>query len=100
MTFFCIADKESSIGFRLAGIETREVSGRSDSLEALEVALAAENVGIILVTEKIAVFLREELDKLIYASQSPLILELPSRGPLKKRKATAEFLKDLVGVGI
>ena len=54
MTFFCIADKDSSLGFKLAGIETIEVSTRADAAEALQVARADKNTGIILVTEKAA----------------------------------------------
>jgi len=100
MTFFCISDKESSIGFRLAGVETREVSSRSDALEALKVALATENAGILLVTEKAAAFLRQELDSLMYKNQQPLILELPSRGGFEKRKSVGDYLKDIIGVSI
>jgi len=100
MTFFCIADKESSLGFRLAGIETREVSGRSDSLEALKVCLATEDAGILLITEKATSFIRQELDKLMYKNQRPLVLELPSKGELTKRKSVGEFLRGVTGVSV
>ncbi|MFA4843187.1 MAG: V-type ATP synthase subunit F [Candidatus Omnitrophota bacterium] len=100
MTFFCIADKDSSLGFKLAGVETEEVSGRRDALLSLEVAMAMEDVGIILVTEKAGSFIREELDSLIYKSQHPLILEIPSRGEAKKRKSVGEFLKEVIGVSV
>jgi len=100
MNFFCIADKESSLGFRLTGVETREVSSRSDGLEALKVALATEDVGVLLVTEKAALFLRNELDSLMYRNQKPLILELPSRGTVTKRKSVGDYLKDIIGVSV
>ncbi|MEK7868066.1 MAG: V-type ATP synthase subunit F [Candidatus Omnitrophota bacterium] len=100
MTFFCIADKESGLGFRLAGVETREVSSRSDALEALKVALATEEAGVILVTEKAASFLRQELDNLMYKNQLPLILELPSRGESAKRRSVGDYLKDIIGVSV
>jgi len=100
MNFFCIADKESSLGFRLTGVETREVSSRSDGLEALKVALAIEDVGVLLVTEKAALFLRNELDSLMYRNQKPLILELPSRGMVTKRKSVGDYLKDIIGVSV
>ncbi|MEK6733322.1 MAG: V-type ATP synthase subunit F [Candidatus Omnitrophota bacterium] len=100
MTFFCIADKESSLGFMLSGIETREVGSRSDALEALKVALATEDAGVLLVTEKAASFLKEELDNLMYKNQKPLILELPSRGRFKKRSSVGDYLKDIIGVSI
>jgi len=100
MTFFCIADKDSSLGFRLAGIETREVASRSDALEALKVALATEESGVLLVTEKAAAFLRQELDNLMYKNQKPLILELPSRGGAPRRRGVGDYLKDLIGVSV
>lgn len=100
MTFFCITDKESSIGFRLAGVDTREVSSRSDGLEALKVALATEEAGVLLVTEKAASFLRQELDNLMYKNQRPLILELPSRGGHAKRRSAGDYLKDIIGVSV
>jgi len=100
MTFFCIADKESSLGFRLAGVETREVASRSNALEALKVALATEEAGVILVTEKVALFLRQELDNLMYKNQKPLILELPSRGGSSKRRSVGDYLKDIIGVSV
>jgi vacuolar-type H+-ATPase subunit F/Vma7 len=100
MNFFCIADKSSSLGFRFAGIETREVLTRNDALEALRVALATENVGVIVVTSKISDFIREEIDKLIYEQSLPLILEVPSRGELRKKRDLGEFLKRAIGVSV
>lgn len=100
MTFFCIADKDSSPGFRLAGVETREVSTRSDGLEALKVALATEDAGVLLITEKAASFLKQELDNLMYRNQRPLIVELPSRGQVKKRSSVGDYLKDIIGVSV
>jgi len=100
MTFFCISDKDSSLGFRLAGVETREVSSRSDALEALKVALATEDAGVILVTEKAASFLKQELGNLMYKNQLPLVLELPSRGGSARRRSVGDYLKDIIGVSV
>jgi vacuolar-type H+-ATPase subunit F/Vma7 len=100
MTFFCIADKESSLGFRLAGIETREVSTKPEVIEALKVARLTKDVGIILITEKAASFVREEIEHRIAGEPIPLVLEVPSRGSTGKKKSAAELLKELVGIGI
>lgn len=100
MIFFCIADPDSSIGFKLSGVETREVSNRSEALEALSVALAIEDIGIVLVTEKAASLMRTEIDNLIYNKQLPLILELPSRGTTKKTTSAGEYLKRAIGVNV
>ncbi|MDD5583602.1 MAG: V-type ATP synthase subunit F [Candidatus Omnitrophica bacterium] len=100
MTFFCIADKDSSVGFKLSGIETREVSTRSDALEALRVALATENIGVILITEKITTFINEEIEELTYQRQLPLILKIPSRGLASKSTGMGEFLKKAIGISV
>jgi vacuolar-type H+-ATPase subunit F/Vma7 len=100
MTFFCIADKESSLGFRLAGIETREVATKPEAVEALRVARLTKDVGIILITEKAASFVREEIEERISKDPIPLVLEVPSRGEVSKRKSAGELLKELVGIGI
>ena len=100
MHFFCIADSASSLGFKLAGVETREVSARSEALEALKVAASTENVGVILVTQKAASLMESELDELMYSKKLPLILEIPSRGEERKRKSVGEVLKKAIGISI
>jgi len=100
MNFFCIADKDSSLGFKLAGIETIEVSSRADAAEALQVARADKNTGIILVTEKAASYMGEEMKSRISKDPLPLVLEVPSRGSIKKHRSAAELLKELVGIGM
>lgn len=100
MHFFCIADSESSLGFKLAGVETREVSSRSETLEALKVASSSENVGVILVTHKAASLVESEIDELIYSKSLPLVLVVPSRGAEMKAKSVGEVLKKAIGISI
>ncbi|MDP2922848.1 MAG: V-type ATP synthase subunit F [Candidatus Omnitrophota bacterium] len=100
MTFFCIADKDSSLGFKFSGIEVREASTKKEALEALRVGMAIENVGIIVVTEKVSSLIREEIDEILYRQELPLILEVPSRGQIKTRKSVGEFLKEMIGLSV
>ncbi len=100
MTFFCLSDKASSLGFRLAGIETMEVSSRSEALEALKVARSDSRIGIIIVTEKAGLFIQDEIKAQISDKLLPLVLEVPSRGGAVKRKSAAELLKELAGIGV
>ncbi len=100
MTFFCIADKESSLGFKLSGIHTSEVSSRPEALEALRLARATKDVGVILITDKAAAYIRDEIKAHINEKPIPLVLELPSRGQMPKRKSAAELLKELAGLGV
>jgi vacuolar-type H+-ATPase subunit F/Vma7 len=98
MNFFCIADKESSLGFKFLGMEVREVSDQSEALSALGAGLARSNVGIIIITESISMLIRKEIDALLYRQELPLILEVASRGQSSKRKSAGEFLKAIIGV--
>jgi vacuolar-type H+-ATPase subunit F/Vma7 len=100
MTFFCIADKESSLGFKLSGIDTMEVSTKLEALEALRVARATKDVGVILITDKAAAYIKDEVKAHVTEKPIPLILEVPSRGQMPKRKSAAELLKELAGIGI
>ena len=100
MEFFCIADKESSLGFRLAGLTTREVSSKEDADQALQEALAKKGLGIVLVTSQAAAFLRAEIDKLVYEREVPLILEIPSKGGRVGGGGVENFLKAALGISI
>ncbi len=100
MTFFCIADPESSPGFRLVGIQTHSVKTRSEALEALQEAVSNPAVGIILITEQAVSFMRKEVEELLYRQEFPLVLEIPSRGKRKRRKPVEEFLKQALGITV
>ncbi len=98
MEFFCIADRESGLGFRLAGIRTREVLTRDDALGALREARGAGDVGIILITGKAADLVRPEIEQQITANPVPLVLEIPSRGERRTRRSAGELLRQIAGM--
>ncbi|MDD2703499.1 MAG: V-type ATP synthase subunit F [Candidatus Omnitrophica bacterium] len=100
MEFFCIADKDSSLGFKLSGIETLEAVTRQEALEALRVAGATDGVGVIIITSRVYAFIKEEADEISHKNQFPLILEIPSRGQTGKGKSAGDFLKELIGVSV
>ena len=100
MHFFCIADGPSSLGFKLAGVETREVSDRAGALEALKAAASSEGVGVILVTQKAASFMEKELDEMLYSKSLPLVLEIPSRNMESKTRSASEIMKKAIGISV
>lgn len=100
MKFFCIADRESSLGFRLAGIDTREAVTKNDAAAALTTVSLLKDIGVLIITEKVSSLIREEINLFLQQNQFPLILELPSRGGFKKRKSVNEFLKETMGMSI
>ena len=100
MEFFCIADRESSLGFRLAGLDTRDVSSKEEADKAWQEALAKPGLGIVLITNKAADFIRAEIDKIVYERELPLILEIPSKGGRVEGGGVEDFLKSALGINI
>jgi vacuolar-type H+-ATPase subunit F/Vma7 len=100
MNLYCIADKDSSLGFKLSGIETLEAVTRQEALEGLRVAVATEGVGVIIITSRIYALIKAEADEVSHANQFPLILEIPSRGDSRKGKSAGDLLKELIGISV
>lgn len=98
MDFFCISDSESGLGFRLAGIQTREVASRQEALEALNEARSSPGVGIILITQKAADLVREEIAQKISAAPVPLVLEIPAKGEKRKARSAGELVRQIAGM--
>ncbi|HHS14293.1 MAG TPA: Vacuolar H+transporting two-sector ATPase F subunit [bacterium] len=99
MKFRVIADAETVLGFRLAGIEGSVVNSSEEALDALKEALNGREVGIILITERVAQTIRHEVDRLLYSTTFPLILEIPdSRGALEGRGNIRDWVRSAVGI--
>ncbi len=87
MKVMVIADKLTCMAFALGGIAAVPVSGRDDARAALEAALEEPDIGLILITERIAGTIRELVDEVVYRLYKPLVLEIPdtegaiSKGP-------------------
>ena len=98
MSYFVIGDEETVIGFRLTGIEGRSAHTPYETRQALKVATSTEGVNIILITERLAQGIRDELER-HESRHFPLILAIPDRkGPIEGRLSIREMIKAAVGV--
>ena len=101
MNLFCIGDENTVLGFGLVGVEGRVVKTERQAREAFKVATSTPDVGIIIITERIAERLREEVNKSIYELNFPLVIEIPDmQGPLPERKSILQLVRTAVGVRI
>ena len=78
-----IGDSDMVTGFRLVGVEGIEVSSTEEAREALETALARNDLGIIVISEEFSAQpqVHEAIDRVRSEQISPLIVEVPgSRG--------------------
>ena len=101
MQFYVIGDESTVTGFGLAGVEGEVVETVDEAREALAKAFASPDVGIIIVTEKIAAQLRAEMEAYIFGRTFPLIIEIPDRtGPVAGRVSIRQLVRSAVGINV
>lgn len=101
MKFFAIGDQETVLGLRLVGVDGAVAVGRDDALAALTEAVAMDDVGVVLVTEKVAAEIRDEVEARLYGIGFPLVLEIPdSSGPVPGRLKIEEVVRRAIGISI
>jgi V/A-type H+-transporting ATPase subunit F len=97
-----VGDFATITGFRLAGVkEAYEVEEPKAAVETLK-KLMKDDVGLIIITERLADEIRDETAALIEGKTFPLIVEIPDkRGPVEgKVDPIMALIKRAVGVEI
>ena len=98
MRVLVIADHATCLAFSLGGIMTRSVREAEEALAALDVAVQNQEIGLVLITEKIAALIRSKVDNIIYTEHRPLVVEIPdTKGPLPGRPSARERMVSLIG---
>jgi V/A-type H+-transporting ATPase subunit F len=101
MEFYVIADEHTVTGFNLVGIGGEAVESADEAREALKKAFSSSDIGIIILTEKIAAAVREEVEEYVFGHSFPLIIEVPDRtGPLEGRISIRQMVRSAVGVKV
>lgn len=101
MKFYVIADENTVTGFKLVGLEGEVVESAEGAKEALEKAFESDDIGIVIITERIASSIRAEMEDFVFKHSFPLIMEIPDRkGPLEDRISIREMVNAAVGVKV
>jgi len=101
MKFFVIGDSQTTLGFRLVGVEGKVAGERQDALSALEEAVARKDVGVVLITEAVANQIRDEVEARLYGLGFPLVLEIPdASGPSPERPEIDDVVRKAIGISI
>ena len=79
MKVLVIGHPEAVLGFSLVGVQGTAASTAEEANQALDSALAAEGVGIVLVTQDVAELIPARMEHLKLRSTIPLVIEIPSR---------------------
>ena len=102
MRFFLISDNtDTQTGMRLAGIEGVVAHTAEEVTNAFELALAQPDIGMILVTEKIADDFTEIVNDAKKDQEGPLVLATPDRhGSGLGRDRITRYVREPIGVKI
>ncbi len=101
MKYFSLGDEDTVLGFSLVGVEGQVVQSQEEAISAFQKVIIRKDIGILLITEKIAQLISTLIEKRIYTLQFPLIVEIPDRnGPLPGRKSVDEIIRSSIGIKI
>ncbi len=100
MRMFLISDNvDTQTGLRLAGVEGIVVHTAAEIKKALESVVLDKNIGVLLVTEKLAKDYREDIDKIRLGEKLPLVVEIPDRhGTGRTSDSITSYVKEAIGV--
>lgn len=102
MRSFLISDnKDTLIGMKMAGIDGIIIKERQDIIEKIEELKKVDDIGIIIITEKISLIINDYVYKLKLSKNKPLIIEIPDRhGPNKGQDSILRYIKESIGLKI
>lgn len=100
MKYFLISDNiDTQMGMRLAGIEGVVVHEREEVNSALEKAMGDDEIGIILMTEKLISLCHDRVYELKLNCPRPLIVEIPDRhGTSEVSKTISSYVNEAIGI--
>ena len=64
-------------------------------------AFSMGEVGIVVVTEKVASSIRDEMEKYVFGHDFPLVIEIPDReGPMEGRVSIRQMVRSAIGFSV
>ncbi len=101
MKFFLIGDEYTVLGYSLVGINGIIVNNAQEATDALNTVTKDPNVGIILITQRIASEIRHLVDTARLEMSTPIVLEIPDRqGPMENRESALSVVQRLIGIKV
>jgi V/A-type H+/Na+-transporting ATPase subunit F len=101
MKVLVIGHPDAVLGFSLVGVQGVPVTNADEINRALDEALAAKEVGIILVTQDVSSQIVSRMDQLKLRSTVPLVVEIPGpEGVSADQPSLSDVLLRAIGVKI
>ena len=101
MKIFLIGDETTVLGYSLAGVRGIVVDNAEEAADALKTATQDPDMGIVLITQRIASEIQSLVDETRLRMATPIVLEIPDRnGPVKDREAALDIVRRLIGIKV
>jgi len=99
MRYHVIADEDTVLGFRYAGLDGSVVESPEQARRVFREIVKDENVGVIIMTERAAETIGEEVTRIMYQSVRPVIVRIPGpEGPSPTRRRLEDLIQEAVGI--
>lgn len=99
MKAYCIGSDQIVTGFALIGVEGVAPADEAGVSAAVDVALSRPDVGLLVITDRLAAAVQEKLASWSFEHRQPLILEIPDeRGALEGRSRVLSLVMESVGL--
>lgn len=102
MKLFLISDNiDTYTGMRLAGINGIVLHEKAEIISKISEIKRQKDIGILLLTEKIAEAVPEELDELRKSRTLPIVTIIPDRhGSRRSKDFLTKYVQEAIGVKI
>jgi vacuolar-type H+-ATPase subunit F/Vma7 len=101
MKMLVIGNPEAVLGFSLVGVEGVAAQTAAEVDRALDAALSAPDVAIVLVTRDAARMAAPRMERLKLRSASPLVIEIPSpEGAGPGEASLREVVQRAIGIKV
>lgn len=102
MRFMLISDNHDTVtGMRLAGIDGVLTHDAEGVQTALETAIADENIGVVLITEKLVPLCSKLIYDLKLNRKRPLIVDIPDRhAGGRSADSITRYIREAIGIKI
>ena len=99
MKYIVIGDEDTVLGFGLVGVKGFAVENETDAENSFKEALKDDEIGIIIITERIAELIRPLVDTYLFTYNFPLIVEIQDRrGRMEGKPGIRQLVNEAIGV--
>jgi V/A-type H+-transporting ATPase subunit F len=101
MDFYVVADEDTVVGFRYAGVPGTIVHTAGQAADELDRMVEQKSKIIIITTEQIGNTVREKINGIRSAAAFPLIVEIPGlQGPSPDSPSLLKMIHEAIGIKV